>query len=108
MIEKLSEIITIQKNTVTMDRYGNHKNVWDDYFTCHAYADTYIKDEDESVTTSDERGITFEVRYCSELAGITSIGYKVIFRGETFNIESVDMMNWNRKTIRLKCRKEKR
>ena len=108
MIEKLSEIITVQKNTVTIDRYGNHKNVWTDYYTCHAYADTYLKEEEATVTTTDERGITFEVRYCSELADITSTGYKVVFRGETFNIESVDMMNWNRKAIRLKCRKEKR
>lgn len=108
MIERLNEIITIQKNSVTTDQYGNHKNVWTDYFICHAYADTYLKEEEAEVTTSDERSITFEVRYCSELAGITSTGYRVLFHDENYNIESVDMMNWKRKTIRLKCRKEKR
>ena len=108
MIEKLREIITIQKNTVTTDRYGNHKNIWTDYFSCHAYADTFSKEEEANVTTADERNITFDVRYCSELSGITSTEYKVIFHGESFNIEAVDMMNWNRKSIRLKCRKDKR
>ena len=108
MIEKLNEIITIRKNTVTVDQYGNHKNTWADYFTCHAYASTYIKEEESEVTTTDERSITFEVRYCTELTGITSTGYKVVFHGDNYNIESVDMMNWKRKTIRLKCRKEKR
>jgi SPP1 family predicted phage head-tail adaptor len=108
MIERLNEIITFQKNTVTVDQYGNHKNTWTDYYTCHAYADTYIKEEEVDVTTSDEQSITFEVRYCSKLAGITSTGYRVFFHDESYNIESVDMMNWKRKNIRLKCRKEKR
>ena len=108
MIEKLNEIVTIQKNTVITDIYGNHKNAWIDYFTCHAYADTYVKEEEADVTTTDERSITFEVRYCSELAGITSTDYRIVFHGEPFNIESIDMMNWKRKTIRIKCRKEKR
>ena len=25
--------ITIQKNTTVTDKYGNHKSVWQDYFT---------------------------------------------------------------------------
>ncbi len=108
MIEKLNEMITVQKNTVAVDQYSNHKNTWTDWFTCHAYADTYLKEEDADVTTSDERSITFEARYCSELAGITSTGYRIVFHDENYNIESIDMMNWKRKTIRIKCRKVKR
>ena len=108
MIEKLNEKITIQRDTVVVDKYGNHKKQWTDYFTCHCYANTYVKEEEDGVTTTDERSITFEVRFCSELAGITSTGYRVLFHGETYNIESVDMMNWQRKSIHLKCRKEAR
>ena len=108
MIEKLNERITIQQNAASVDKYGNHKQSWTDYFTCSCYASTYVKEENEGVVTTDERSITFEVRYCPELAGITSTGYRVVFHGETYNIESVDMMNWQRKTIRLKCRKEAR
>ena len=108
MIERLNEKITIQKNETVVDKYGNHKSEWTDYFSCHAYANTYVKEEEEGVTTSDERSITFAVRFCSELKGITSTGYRVVFRDETYNIESVDMMNWQRKMIHLKCRKDKR
>ena len=109
MIEKLNEKITIQQKTVVVDKYGNHKKEWTAYFTCHVYANTYIKQENESgVVTEDERSITFEVRFCSELSGITSTNYRVVFHGETYNIEAVDMMNWQRKTIKLKCRKEAR
>ena len=36
MIEKMNERITIQQNSVTVDKYGNHKNGWTDYFSCAA------------------------------------------------------------------------
>lgn len=108
MIEKLNEKITIQKNEVIVDKYGNHKNGWSDYFTCHAYANTYVKDEEGETVITDERTITFEVRYCSELRDLTSTKYRVVFHGETYNVESVDMMNWRKKQIHLKCRKESR
>ena len=109
MIEKLNERILIQINTASMDQYGNHIQQWVDYFACSAYASTFIKAENESsAVPTDERLITFEVRYCSELRNITSTGYRVLFHGEAYNIESVDMMNWQKKMIHLKCRKEKR
>lgn len=108
MIERLNEKIIIQQSTVTADEYENRVKDWTDYFTCWAYASTFAKDETPDVTTTDQRGITFEVRFCSELSAITSDQYRVIFHDEVYNIESVDMMNWMRKTIKLKCRKDER
>ena len=105
MIEKLGERITIQKNAVEMDAYGNHKSVWQDYFSCHAYANTYQEEEMTSEVTSEQRAVIFEVRYCSELSGVTSDHYRILFRGEPYNILSVDMMNFDRKTIKLKARR---
>ncbi len=106
MIERMNERITIQRSTVSTDQYGNHKNTWSDCFTCWAYASTFNQDEKESAAvTVDERGITFEIRYCSELASIDSTIYRVKFHNEIYNIESVDMMNWQRKSIKLKCTK---
>ncbi len=108
MIEKLNEMITIQQNSVVVDEYGNHKNTWTDYFTCHARAYTYSKYEKEDVTMTDERSITFEVRYCSELYRISSVKNRVVFHGEIYDIESIDMMNWDREKIHIACRKEER
>ena len=102
-ISRLSERITFQKNSVVTDRYGNHKNVWMDYYTCHAYVSTWQKEETEGAATNEERSVTFEVRYCSELADIASDKYQVLFRGEAYNILSVDMMNYQKKVIRLKA-----
>lgn len=107
-IAKLNERITVEKNTVVTDSIGNHKNTWAPYFSCYAYASTYQTEEAEDATASEERVVTFTVRWCSEAARITSTGYRVKFRGEAYDIESVDLMNYGKKEIRMKCRREKR
>ena len=107
-IAERSERIIIQKNSVQVDEYENHTSSWSDYFSAWAYASTYIANEEEKVTVNDERRITFSLRWCSELEGIDSTGYRVMFREEPYNILSVDMMNYGRKEIRLSCRREKR
>ena len=100
--------ITIQKNTVTADRYKNRLQEWTDHFSCSAYAGTYADAENGSEVISEDRRVTFEARWCPELSGITSTGYRVIFNGSPYNILSVDMMNYQKGSIRLICRKEKR
>ena len=39
-ISGLRTRIVIQKNVTETDKYGNHKSVWRDYFTCWATAVT--------------------------------------------------------------------
>ena len=107
-IARKNERITFQRNAVTVDRYKNHVQEWTDYFSCYAYAGTYQADEDEDKVTSEERSITFETRWCPELDAVTSTEYRIVFRGENYNIRSVDMMNYQRQQIRFSCRKEKR
>ena len=106
-IARFNERIMVQKCTVETDRYGNHTSAWGDYYSCHTYASTYTKEEDGDVVRSDDRSISFEVRYCSELKDITSTGYRVVFHGEAYDIASVDMMNYQKQTIRLLCHRER-
>ena len=109
MIEKLNEKITFQHHEVTADDYGNHRKTWTNYFTCSTYASTFMKDEAApAATTDDQRQITFQCRYCSELALVTSTEYRVMFRGDVYNILSVDLMNYQRKMIHFKCQKAER
>ena len=106
-IARLNERITVQRNETVTDRYGNHKAVWTEWFSCFAYADTYAKDESDGVMTVDERVITIEIRYCAALSEITSTKCRVLFRGVPYDVVSVDMMNYLKRSIRLKCRKVK-
>ena len=107
-ISKLNERIAIEKNAVTVDSIGNHKNTWTRYFSCYAYASTYQAEEKEGEVSSEERSVTFTVRWCSETAAVTSTGFRVRFRGEAYDIESVDLMNYRTREVRFKCRREAR
>ena len=107
-IGRMNERITFQKNDIVADQYKNRAPVWSDYFSCWAYASTYPANEDGDVVMSDEESITFQVRYCPELAAVTSTGYRIVFHDEVYNIRSVDRMNYQKQEIRFACRKEKR
>ena len=100
--------ITIQKNESYTDKYKNHVHTWTDYFSCYAYASTYMAEEEGDTVSYEERSITFEARYCPEIAAVTSTGYRIVFKDENYDIESVDMMNYQNRTVRIKARREKR
>ena len=107
VISRMNERITIQRSGTAIDRYQNHSNTWADHYSCYAHASTYGKDETGSKITTEERQVTFEVRYCSELKDISSTGYRVLFHGEVYDIEAVDMMDYQKRRIRLKCKRER-
>lgn len=104
--------VTFQKNTVTSDKYGNHKNVWSDYYTCFATIGgeglASSKEEQVAGTTVEDFSMTVTVRYCAKTAAITSTGYRVIFMDEIYNIENIDHLNFKKKALKFMCRKERR
>ena len=105
-IARKNVLITFQKSEAVVDKYQNHINTWRDYFLCFAYANTYSAQETGDEVTYENRSITFETRYCPELAFITSINYRILFNGETYNIVSIDMMNYQNQSIKFTCRRE--
>ena len=108
MIEKLNERITIEKSTVVTDKVGNHRNTWEEYFTCFAYASTYQAQEEEGEVTAEQKSVVFTARWCSETRGLTSTGFRIRFREQLYNIESVDPMNYQKKILKIHCRLERR
>ena len=108
-IARFNERIVIQKNEVVTDKYGNHKNTWTDFYSCFAYASTYQYDkENEAAVTTEERTINFEVRYCGELKDLDSTHFRVAFHGDNYDIQTVDFMNYQKKTIRIVCKLQKK
>lgn len=107
-IARMNERITFQKNSVEVDAVGNHKNMWEDYFSCFTYASTLQTAESTGEVTTEERSVTFSCRYCSELACVSSTGYRILFHGEIYNIRSVDMMNYQREELKFQAVREVR
>ena len=96
--------ITIQKNETVVDKYGNHKSTWTDFFTCWASAVTsgLSASEKESAghtTEADKLDIT--VRYSTETAAINSKQYRVLLAGRIYNILSIDEMGFKHNSRRL-------
>lgn len=107
-ISRLKERITIEKNSVTVDDIGNHRNAWVEYYSCYAYPSTYTAEETMSEVDYENQTIVFSVRACNKTKVLTSVGYRVKFQDKTYNIVSVDMMNYGKKEIKLRCKLEVR
>lgn len=108
-IALLNVKITFQKNSVVPDAIGNRKNIWTDYYTCHATVNGEGGDEKAAAgLTVVESDIAFTVRFCKRAAEVTADGFRIVFNGETYNIESVDHMNYKKKSLKFRCEKVRR
>ena len=96
--------ITIQKNETVVDKYGNHKSAWTDYFTCWATALTSGLSASEKETaghTTDADKLDITVRHSSETAAVNSKEYRVLLEGRIYNILSIDEMGFKRNSRKL-------
>lgn len=113
-IAGLNTKITFQTNTQTVDKYGNHKSGWTDYFTCHAteVAKTTPGSNGQeiqgSVTTDVLEIVSFTTRYCSELAGIEEDTARIVANGRTYNILNISRMGNKHNSLKFYCQKERR
>ena len=108
----LNEKIVFLKNTVITDAVGNHTNEWDEYYSCFATIGgeglASSKEEEIAGTTVEDVAMTVTVRYCAKTAAITSTGYRILFKGEFYDIVNVDHMNFKKKSLKFSCRKVRR
>lgn len=103
MIGDMRERILFQKNEVSMDGNGNHVAAWQDYYTCAAYANNLSgKEWQEAALHNAENQLYFVVRYCSEIAGLDTEHYRVMFRGEPYNIIFIDNVQYNNRTVKIR------
>ena len=105
--------ICFQKNVITSDTIGNHMNEWVDYYSCHATgsgenASQEGAEAENAGTVTAHPSIDFTVRWCKAISDITTDGYRIMFEGEPYNIIGIDHMNFKRKSLKFRCRKEER
>ncbi len=101
--------ITFQKNVIVTDEIGNHRNAWEDYYSCYATISSESGSEMESAgqTVPSANG-AFTVRYCKETAAVTSDGYRILYRDDIYNITYVDHQNNKRKSLKFWVQKVRR
>lgn len=114
MIISLMNIkICFQKNIIASDAIGNRVSEWVDYYSCHATGSGENSSqkgaEDETAgITAVHPSIDFTVRWCKALSDITTDHYRIIFNGDIYNIIGIDHMNFKKKSLKFRCRREER
>lgn len=103
------ERITVQKSSPGNDKAGNHVLFWEDHYTCSAYVNNLSgKEYWEAAQVNVQKDIYFMIRYCSEVAGMDTEHYRILFRGQVYNITFLDNVKYQNKTLKIRASLEKR
>ena len=108
-IAALNERVMIQVNTVVTDKYGNHKNTWEDFFSCYATISGENGKEQAivgEIVEATDMNVT--VRYCNQTASVRSTTHRILFRNEIYDIVAVDHLNYKKHGIKFRCQKVRR
>jgi len=101
--------IVIQKNRMRKDKDGNQRNEWEDYFTCWAYANNLSgKEYWEAAQVNAQRDVYFIIRYCSEVAGMDTEHYRILFRGQVYDLVFIDNVRYQNRMLKLRASLVKR
>ena len=101
--------IIFQRNSVTVDAIGNHKNEWTDFYSC--YATVSGEGGSEKAVAGlvvEDSDLSFTVRYCKKAEEVTADGFRILFGEQLYNIVSIDHLNYKRKALKFKCEKVRR
>ncbi len=108
-IALLNQRIIFQKNAVMTDSIGNHLNGWEDYYACYATIGGENGREMVSAgTVVENTDISFSVRFCRKVDAVTEDKYRILFKGEIYNITGIDHMNYKHREVKFRCQKARR
>lgn len=105
-INALNIRVTFQKAGTIIDKNRNHKEVWEDYYTCWATCVTsHLKsNEDFAAAVIQERDLMdVTVRWSSEIARINSKEYRIQINERYYNILTIDEMGFLHNSRKFHC-----
>ena len=101
--------ITIQKNEIVKDKYGNHTDAWTDFFTCWATpVQSGGSEKQEAGTTNSTEALDFTVRYAECLEGLDSTKLRIRHGDDLYNVTAIDPMGFHHRSLKFRCEKVKR
>ena len=103
--------ITIQANETTVDKYGNHKSAWTDYFSCWATATMSGKSAEETQNaghTQETDRLDITVRWSSETAAVNAKQHRIMLGDRIYNIIAIDEMGFRHNSRKFFCQLSER
>ena len=108
-IALLNTKITFKKQHVVVDEIGNHIEAWDDFYSCFATISGEGGGETfNAAQTNDHSDISFTVRYCSAVAEVDTLSYRIECEAEIYDILAIDHMGNKKQSLKFRCQKVKR
>ena len=102
--DKLNQRIAILEHRTVVDEIGNHTSKWDEVFSC--WAKVSVKSSAEQVNagvTREIQSVSFVVRQSLFILSLNSTTHRILFRGLTYNIKSVQRDYLHNSYITLVC-----
>ena len=103
--------ITIQANETIVDKYGNHKSAWTDYFSCWATATMSGKSAEETQNagyTQETDRLDITVRWSSETAAVNAKKHRILLGERIYNIIAIDEMGFRHNSRKFFCQLSER
>ena len=103
-IGEWNERIVIQRSRAGTDKAGNHVLSWEDFYVCWAYVNNLSgKEYWEAAQVNAQKDVFFLIRYCSEVAEMDTEHYRIVFRGQVYNITFLDNVKYQNRTVKLRA-----
>ena len=101
-IGEWKERIVIQRSRAGTDKAGNHVLSWEDFYVCWAYVNNLSgKEYWEAAQVNAQKDVFFLIRYCSEVAEMDTEHYRIVFRGQGYNITFLDNVKYPNRKVKL-------
>ncbi|EXG84485.1 phage head-tail adaptor, putative, SPP1 family [Clostridium sp. ASBs410] len=98
------EPITIEKSGYTEDEIGNQIQGWTEYYKGYAYMNNLSGSEYwEAAQMQAEKTVMFILRYHPLLGAMNTKMYRLMHRGNEFNIVSIDNVQYKNETIKIRA-----
>lgn len=100
----LNKKVVVQKITISTGEIGEEIETWVDYYNSFAYINGLSGSEYWQASAQQaENTVVFTMRYSKLLANVTPQSYRIIFDNKIFDINSIDNVQYQNRTIKIKA-----
>lgn len=104
---RMDKRIVIQMLATEEDKIGNQTSLWTDFHKCWANVNGVSgKEYWQARQQNEEQIISFRIRYCRKLSELNSVDYRILYRGDTYNIQHIDNLLQANILLIIKAKKE--
>ena len=107
-IGKMNQRITVLEHRTKIDSIGNHKNQWEEAFSCWAYVS--MRNSVNSSTEKTEAGVTkeiqsleFTIRQTSDTVNLSTTTHRILFKEIQYNLVSIIPNFTSQDYMKLTC-----